>query len=80
MKKKKITSDYLKKNFPRCCLLSNPLTVKTYNKMAGEYGEKVLMNRLRLVEMFLQYEDFFSIEITVKSIVFYIGLYADGEL
>ena len=61
-------------------MLSNPLTVKTYNKMAGEYGEKVLMNRLRLVEMFLQYEDFFSIEITVKSIVFYIGLYADGEL
>lgn len=80
MKKGKVTEDYLKKNYPRCCLMENPLNVKMYHKLLETYKPNVLEHRLRLVEMFLAYEDFLSIELTVKSIVYYIGLYADGEI
>lgn len=83
MKKKKTEQelmDYLKKEYPRCCLMENPLNIKTYNKLLQEYSPKVLHCRLRLVEMFLAHEDFLSIELTVKSIVFYLDLYANGKL
>lgn len=80
MKKKKITNEDLRKNYPRCCLMENPLNVKMYRKLLGIYKPDVLEKRLWLCEMLLQREDFLSIEVTVKSIEFYIKLFANGEL
>ena len=81
MKKKKlVTGEELKKEYPRCCLMDNPLNVKTYKKMLKNYKQDVLEKRLWLCEMLLQREDFLSIEVTVKSIDFYLSLYADGKL
>lgn len=80
MKKKKITNEDLRKNYPRCCLMANPLNVKMYRKLLGIYKPDVLEKRLWLCEMLLQREDFLSIELTVKSIEFYIKLFANGEL
>ena len=80
MKKKKITNEDLRKMYPRCCLMANPLNVKMYRKLLGVYKPDVLEKRLWLCEMLLQREDFLSIEVTVKSIEFYIKLFANGEL
>ena len=80
MKKKKITNEELRKKYPRCCLMANPLNVKMYCKLLGVYKPDVLEKRLWLCEMLLQREDFLSIEVTVKSIEFYIKLFANGEL
>ena len=80
MKKKEITNEDLRKKYPRCCLMENPLNVKMYRKLLGVYKPDVLEKRLWLCEMLLQREDFLSIEVTVKSIEFYIKLFANGEL
>ena len=60
--------------------MENPLNVKRYRKLVGVYKPDVLEKRLWLCEMLLQREDFLSIEVTVKSIEFYIKLFANGEL
>ena len=80
MTKQEINQDYLRREFPRCCLMDNPLTIKMFNELLQTYEQDVLFCRLRAVEFLLSVTDFMSCELTVKSIDFYLKLYVDGEL